>query len=295
MTVTPAHRFFGAGAVTLVAAAFVGCAPTDESSDSDSDDASEVLASDCAANELPLVNPDQLTIATDAPAYEPYFKNNDPTNGMGFESAVAYAVADQMGFLPDQVEWVTVPFNSSYKPGSKDFDFDINQISITQKRAEAVTFSQGYYTAAQALITLKDSDYADATSLDDFADARLGAQVATTSLDAIDNEIQPSQQPQIFDNTNDAKQALLNDQVDAIVADLPTAFYITAVEIPQGKVVGQFQVTSGDTEEFGLLMEQNSALAPCVDLALTTLKDDGTLAQLEKRWMSDAAGVPELS
>jgi polar amino acid transport system substrate-binding protein len=142
---------------------------------------------------------------------------------------------------------------------------------------------------------LKDSDYADATSLDDFADARLGAQVGTTSLEAIDNEIQPSQQPQIFDNTNDAKQALLNDQVDAIVADLPTAFYITAAEITQGTVVGQFQVTSGDSEEFGLLMEQGSTLAPCVDLALTTLKNDGTLAQLEKQWMSDAAGVPELS
>ncbi|MGH3455920.1 MAG: ABC transporter substrate-binding protein, partial [Nocardioidaceae bacterium] len=208
---------------------------------------------------------------------------------------VAYAVADEMGFTPDQVEWVEVPFNSSYKPGAKDFDFDINQISITAKRAQAVTFSEGYYTASQAIITLKDSDYADATSLDEFADARLGAQVATTSLEAIENEIQPSQQPQIFDSTNDAKQALLNEQVDAIVADLPTAFYITAVEIPQGTVVGQFEVTSGETEEFGLLMEKGSDLAPCVDLALTTLKENGTLDQIEQRWMSDVVDVPALS
>jgi polar amino acid transport system substrate-binding protein len=293
MTHINARRVVGAGAAALTAAAFAGCAPTDESTDSD--DSAEVSASDCAVDELPLKSPDQLTIGTDSPAYEPYFKNDDPSNGMGFESAVAYAVAEQMGFKRDQVEWVTVPFNSSYKPGAKDFDFDINQISITKKREEAVTFSQGYYTAAQALITLKDSDYADATSLDDFADARLGAQVATTSLEAIDNEIQPDSAPLIFDNTNDAKQALLNDQVDAIVSDLPTALYITAVEIPEATVVGQFQVTSGETEEFGLLMEQGSDLAPCVDLALTTLKNDGTLAQLEQHWMSKYVNAPELS
>jgi polar amino acid transport system substrate-binding protein len=295
MTVTIARRLSYTGALTLIAAGIVGCSPTDESSDS-SDDATEaVSAEECAVDQLPLTNAGVLTIGTDSPAYEPYFEDDDPTNGRGFESAVAYAVAEEMGFTQDQVEWVTVPFNSSYKPGAKDFDFDINQISITPKRAEAVTFSEGYYTAAQALITLQDSEFADATSLDEFADARLGAQVATTSLEAIENEIQPSQDPLIFDNTNDAKQALLNDQVDAIVADLPTALYITAVEIPQGTVVGQFQVSSGETEEFGLLMELGSDLAPCVNRAVSALKDDGTLAQLEQRWMSQAAGVPELS
>jgi polar amino acid transport system substrate-binding protein len=295
MTVTIARRLSYTGALTLIAAGIVGCSPTDESTDS-SDDATEaVSAEECAVDQLPLQNAGVLTVGTDSPAYEPYFEDDDPTNGRGFESAVAYAVAEEMGFTRDQVEWVTVPFNSSYKPGAKDFDFDINQISITPKRSEAVTFSEGYYTAAQALITLQDSEYADATSLDEFADARLGAQVATTSLEAIENEIQPSQQPLIFDNTNDAKQALLNGQVDAIVADLPTALYITAVEIPQGTVVGQFQVSSGETEEFGLLMELGSDLAPCVNRAVSALKDDGTLAQLEQRWMSQAAGVPELS
>ncbi|MGH3477666.1 MAG: ABC transporter substrate-binding protein [Nocardioidaceae bacterium] len=296
MKLTSPRRRVGGIAVVLLATAVAACAPTDESTESDDTESDEaVSAEDCAVDQLPLQTEGQLTIGTDSPAFPPYFVDDDPTNGEGFESAVAYAVADEMGFTPDQVEWVEVPFNSSYKPGAKDFDFDINQISITAKRAQAVTFSEGYYTASQAIITLKDSDYADATSLDEFADARLGAQVATTSLEAIENEIQPSQQPQIFDSTNDAKQALLNEQVDAIVADLPTAFYITAVEIPQGTVVGQFEVTSGETEEFGLLMEKGSDLAPCVDLALTTLKENGTLDQIEQRWMSDVVDVPALS
>jgi polar amino acid transport system substrate-binding protein len=296
MKLTSPRRRAGGIAVVLLATAVAACAPTDESTESDDTESEEsVSAEDCAVDRLPLQTEGQLTIGTDSPAFPPYFVDDDPTNGKGFESAVAYAVADEMGFTPDQVEWVVVPFNSSYRPGAKDFDFDINQISITAKRAEAVTFSEGYYTASQAIITLKDSEYADATSLDEFADARLGAQVATTSLEAIETEIQPSQQPQIFDSTNDAKQALLNEQVDAIVADLPTAFYITAVEIPQGTVVGQFEVTSGETEEFGLLMEKGSELAPCVDLALATLKENGTLDQIEQRWMSDVVDVPTLS
>ena len=290
---TPRRRAAGI-TLFLLAIGVAACAPTDESTES-SDGQSSASAQDCAVDQLPLKTAGRLTIGTDSPAYPPYFENDDPSNGKGFESAVAYAVAKEMGFTTDQVKWVTVPFNSSYKPGAKDFDFDINQISITAKREEAVTFSEGYYTAAQAIITLKDSDYADATTLADFADARLGAQVGTTSLDAIDNDIQPNTQPQIFDNTNDAKQALLNDQVDGIVADLPTALYITAVEIPQGTVVGQFQVSSGETEQFGLLMENGSELAPCVNKALTTLKDNGTLAQLEQRWMSESVNVPTLS
>ena len=290
---TPRRRAAGLG-LMLLAIGVAACAPTDESTQSDNSQSS-ASAQDCAVDQLPLKTAGQLTIGTDSPAYPPYFEKNDPSNGKGFESAVAYAVAEEMGFTRDQVKWVTVPFNSSYKPGAKDFDFDINQISITAKREEAVTFSDGYYTASQAIITLKDSDYADATTLADFANARLGAQIGTTSLDAIDNDIQPSTQPQIFDNTNDAKQALLNDQVDGIVADLPTALYITAVEIQQGTVVGQFQVSSGETEQFGLLMEKGSELAPCVNKALGTLKDNGTLAQIEQRWMSQSVDVPTLS
>ena len=296
MKLTSPRRRAGGIAVVLFAAAVAACAPTDESTESDDTESEQsVSAEDCAVDQLPLVTEGQLTIGTDSPAFPPYFIDDDPTNGRGFESAVAYAVADEMGFTQDQVEWVTVPFNASYRPGPKDFDFDINQISITPKREEAVTFSEGYYTASQALITLKDSDYANATSLADFQAATLGAQVATTSLDAIENEIQPSEDPQIFDSTSDANQALLNGQVDAIVADLPTALYITAVQVPEGKVVGQFEVTTGEQEQFGLLMEKGSELAPCVNLALTTLKENGTLAQIEERWMSQSVDVPTLS
>ncbi len=186
-------------------------------------------------------------------------------------------------------------FNSSYQPGEKKFDFDINQISISAKRAQAVTFSDGYYSAAQAIITLKDSAYADATSIADLADAKLGAQVGTTSLDAITDTIQPAQAPQVFDDTNIAKNALLNGQVDGIVADLPTAFYITAVEIPQGTIIGQFQPETGETEEFGLLFEKGNPLVECANQAIATLEDDGTLAAIEDRWLSQVVDVPQLT
>ena len=281
-------------AAVVLATSAAACAPTEESTGTSSAPTSTPSADECAADSLPLYEDGVLTVATDSPAFEPWFVNDDPTNGKGYESAVAYALATEMGFSDAEVSWVTVPFNASYQPGAKKFDFDINQISITAKRAEAVTFSDGYYSAAQALITLQDSPYATATSLSDFRDAKIGAQVGTTSLDAITTEIDPVQQPFIYDDTNNAKQALLNGQVDAIVADLPTAFYITAVEIPQGRLVGQFQPTTGETEQFGLLFEKGNPLVGCVNRALAQIKQDGTLAAIEKRWLSDVVDVPEL-
>jgi len=244
---------------------------------------------------LSLLKPDTLTIGTDSPAYEPWFKDNDPTNGEGFESAVAYAVADELGFDQPRVDWVSVPFNKSYAPGAKDFDFDINQISITPERAEVVDFSDGYYSAAQAVIVTEDSDFADATSLGDLGSAKIGAQVGTTSLAATQNLIAPDQQVFVYDDTNAAKQSLLNGQIDAIVVDLPTAFYITAVEIPGSMMLGQFQPTSGQTEEFGLLFEKGNQLVPCVNEALNRLKKSGQLEQIENKWLSQVVDVPELS
>jgi polar amino acid transport system substrate-binding protein len=246
-------------------------------------------------DQLPLREPGTLTIATDKPAYEPWFKNNDPTNGKGYESAVAYALAAQLGFDREQVTWVVEPFNKSYAPGEKDFDFDINQISITPKRAEVVDFSDGYYQAAQAVIVQKDSEYADTTSIADLRDAKFGAQVGTTSLQAIESVIAPSQQVAVFDDTNAAKQQLLNGQIDAFVADLPTAFYITAVEIPSATISGQFQPTTGETEEFGLLFEKGNPLVDCVNLALGEIRASGELDQIEQRWLSQVVDVPELS
>ncbi len=249
---------------------------------------------ECAIEDLPLEEDGVLTIGTDSPAYDPWFNGNDPTNGKGYESAVAYAVAEELGFDKSQVTWIKVGFNSLAKSGEKPFDFDINQISITPERDEVVDFSEGYYSAAQAVIALKGSEAAEATSLEDLEGLKLGAQTGTTSLTAIREVIQPDQDPAVLDDTNVAKQQLQNGQLDAILADLPTAFYISAVEIPDSTLVGQFQVEGDATEEFGLLFEQGSELLPCVNLALETLKEDGTLAEIEQEWLSDVVNVPEL-
>lgn len=279
--------------VVPVLVATVACAPKDDSSAGGSSGSASSSAASCAKGDLPTKKSGTLTVGTDSPAYDPWFSEDDPTNGKGFESAVAYAVADQLGFEKSQVSWVRVPFNNSYAPGAKSFDFDINQISITPERAKVVDFSQGYYSAAQAVVALK-KDKVQAGSLADLAKLRLGAQTGTTSLTAIRDQIKPSQQPRIFTNTNTAKQALLNGQVDAIVADLPTAFFISAAEIEGSTILGQFQPTAGDQEEFGLLLEKGNPLRSCLDEALTSLEDDGTLADLKTKWLSETVDVPVL-
>jgi polar amino acid transport system substrate-binding protein len=269
----------------------LGCAPQASSTATDPNATTDANATpaDCAQGKT--LADGTLTVATDSPAYDPWFKGNDPSNGKGYESAVAYAVAKELG-LP--VKWVKEPFNKSYAPGDKDFDFDINQISITPARAKVVTFSDGYYTAAQALIALKDSPVAQATSIDDLKQYKLGAQTGTTSLTAIRDDIDPSSEPLVFDDTNVAKQALLNHQVDAIVSDLPTAFYITAVQIPAATIVGQFQQQTGSPEQFGMLFQKDNPLVDCVNQALADMKSDGTLDSIEQKWLSQTVNVPVL-
>ncbi|WP_377321387.1 ABC transporter substrate-binding protein [Pimelobacter simplex] len=278
-------------AAALLVSALAACAPAEDKAEQTGKTAD---ADKCAVADLPLVTKGVLSVGTDSPAYEPWFVDNDPSNGKGYESAVAYAIAEQLGFTEDQVTWVTVPFNNSYKPGPKNFDFDINQISIDPEREKAVDFSNGYYSAAQAVIVLKDSPAAKITDIADLADFKIGAQTGTTSLTAIRDVIKPAKDPLVFQNTNNAKQAMLNGQVDAIIADLPTAFYISSVEIPDSKLLGQFQFDSGTPEEFGLLFEQGNELLPCVNGALDALEKDGTLADLQKKWLSDVVSVPEL-
>ena len=277
--------------VPALALAVSACAPVEDEPTVAADPAGDP----CATESLPLLEAGTLTIGTDSPAYEPWFADNDPTNGEGYESAVAYAVADELGFAADEVTWVTVPFNTSYKPGAKTFDFDINQISITAERAEVVDFSDGYYSAAQAVVALEGTAGAEAASLEDLKGLRLGAQTGTTSLTAIRDVIQPEVDPLVFEDTNIAKQALKNDQVDAILADLPTAFYISAVEIGGSTIVGQFQVEGDEAEQFGMLFEKDSALVSCVNDALAALEADGTMAAIEQEWLSEAVDVPELS
>jgi polar amino acid transport system substrate-binding protein len=279
--------FASVAALALLA----GCGGDDDSDDGS--DTASVSLDDCTPDQLETVTNGQLTVATDSPAFPPYFEDDDPTNGQGFESAVAYAIADQLGFAEADVEWVVEPFNSSYAPGPKDFDFDVNQISITPKRAEQVDFSAPYYTANQAVVAAKGSEAADATSLADLQDATIGVQIGTTSLDAVNETIQPSTDPQVFDNSNDVVSALKQGQVDAVVVDLPTALYLTAVQVPSGVVVGQFEAPGGD--EWGALLEKDSALTGCVSAAIEELRSSGELESIEQEWMSEAAGAPALN
>lgn len=279
-----------AAASALIMAA--ACSPADESDDTTTNSAAGSL-DECQVDDLELVEPGTLTIATDDPAYPPWFVDDDPSNGEGYEGAVAYAVAEQLGFSADDVAWVVAGFNQAVQPGTKNFDFDINQFSITEERAESVDFSSPYYSAAQAVIVLEDSEFADVSSLSDLAEAQLGAQVGTTSLEAVD-QIGPDADPLVYDNTSLAAQALQNGQVDGILADLPTAFYLTAAELDGAVIAGQFQPITGESEEFGLLLELNSPLTDCVSLAVDALREDGTLAALEEEWLSDQTDVPEL-
>jgi polar amino acid transport system substrate-binding protein len=272
-------------AVAVVAAG-CGC---DDSTDSTATAAS---AGDCTPDSLQTKEAGTLIVATDKPAYPPYFEDNDPTNGKGFESAVAYAIGDQLGYSSSQVKWTVVPFNASYAPGPKDFDFDVNQISITPKRAEQVDFSSPYYEADQAVVALKESDAAGATSLTDLAGANIGVQIGTTSLDAVNEQIQPDSDPQVFDTSNDVVSALKNHQVDAVVVDVPTAFYLTAVQVPEATVVGQFPAPGGD--QWGALLEKDSPLTACVSQAIDELKSSGELPNIEEKWMSQATKAPVL-
>lgn len=278
--------------LALLLSVAAACGPADDSDDASSDSTAGATA-DCAVDQLPLVKSGTLTIATDDPAFEPWFVDNDPSNGKGFESAVAYAVAEQMGFERDQVEWTKVPFNTSYQPGKKAFDFDINQISITKDRQQAVDFSKPYYSAAQAIIVRSDSEFADAKSLADFRTASLGAQIGTTSLKAIES-LETQDAPLVYDDTTKAALALANGQVDGIVADLPSAFYLVAAELEDATIAGQFDFDGGEPEQFGLLLEKGSELTSCVDEAVTALTEDGTLADLEQEWLAESQDVPVL-
>ena len=254
-------------AVAVLALAAAACAPEDEGTSADptdtATDTSSPAADECATESLPTFEDGQLTVSTSNPVFPPWFsgkvegsdwKNPSPESGEGFEGAFTYALAEELGFSEDQVVWVEEPFNRTYAPGAKEYDFSVQEISISPKRAEAVDFSVGYYDANQALIALDDSPAADATSIEDLKDTRLGAQIGTTGLTFIEEAIQPDDRGgRVRRHERDAKAALENGQIDGIVVDLPTAFYISAVEIPNSSVVAQFENVPGiEGEQFGL-------------------------------------------
>jgi polar amino acid transport system substrate-binding protein len=259
------------------------------------------VSASCAKASLSLVKPGVLTVGTDNPAYPPWYggdpghgwKVSDPTSGKGYESAVAYAVAKQLGFTPSQVQWTYVPFNRSFSPGKKPFDFDINQISYSPARAKVVTFSNSYYDVNQALVVLKGSKITKVHSVAGLRPYKLGAQLGTTSYQFIVDKIKPSSRPAVFPQNAGAIQALKNGQIDGLVVDLPTAFYVTAVQVPNGTILGQFSTAAGG-EHFGMVFAKGDSLAACVNGALAKLKANGTLARIQQQWLAKATGAPVL-
>ncbi|MFE4395968.1 MULTISPECIES: ABC transporter substrate-binding protein [Streptomycetaceae] len=294
MTLRKPSAVLPIAALVAAAAVLTACAPQDSKSDAAPGASGAAgTAAGCAPGALATRTAGTLTVGTDKPAYDPWFTEDKPENGKGFESAVAYAVAEKLGYPKEKVSWVVAPFNKATSPGAKDFDFDINQVSVSDERKQAVDFSSGYYDVRQTVIALKNSKAAGARSIADLKGAKLGAQVGTTSLDTITDTIKPSTRPAVFDSNDLAKAALKNGQIEALVVDLPTAFYITGAEVPEAQVVGQFEVSSR-AEQFGLVLDKGSKLTGCVSQAVDALRADGTLAKLEKQWLSDAVSAPVL-
>ena len=240
----------------------------------------------CDVENPPVLEEGTLTVATDRPAYEPWFKGS-PKAYSGYEGELASEIADRMGL---EIKWVVEPFNKSYAPGEKDYDFDINQITITPEREQAVDFSDGYFDNDQGVLALKDSELANASSIDDLASAQLGAQVGTTSLAYINESVQPESDPKVYDTTNDVKSALESGQLDGLVTDLVTTVYLRDFEIDNTEVIGKIETD----EQFGMLFEKGSPLVDCVNEVLAEVKDDGTLDQLAKEWLQDYLSVPTL-
>jgi polar amino acid transport system substrate-binding protein len=285
-------------AVLAASAGLAGCASEGSSSSASpagtaaAGGTSSSAAASCSNSAIQgqLFAKGQLTVATDKPVYPPWFVDNKPTNGQGYESAVAYAVAAQLGFSKSQVTWAYEPFDSSYAPGPKKFDFDINEISFSAARAQAVTFSDSYYDVQQALVALKGSPIVSKHGQADLKGYVYGDQVGTTSLTFINSQIQPSKTPKVFETLNDVKQALQTSQIAALVTDTPTAEFITT-EIPHSVVVAQFPSTG---EHYGLLFAKGNPLVTCVNKALATLKSNGTLAKLTAQNLKDFTSIPTI-
>jgi len=301
-------KFIRITTLTLALALAAACNASGGSSPGASEAASGAATAECTADSLETVADGRLTISTSNPAFPPYvlapedgeeatepWEFGDPTKGRGFEAAVAYAVAEKLGFSADDVDWIAVPFENTFAPGEKDFDFALQQISYTEERAEVVDMSDGYYFANQALVSRSGTDLEGATSIEEVRAARLGVASATTSLAYVEEVIQPEQDPMVYNDNDGAIAALQAEQVDGIVVDLPTAFFITAVQMEDGVVVGQFPGAGDEEEYFSLVLEKDSPVTDCVNQALATLTESGELNDLTQEWMSDSAGVPEIA
>ena len=276
--------------LAAVAAAVVvtgGCAPVQE-------DAPTSGGATCEPGSLPTLTAGTLTIGTDEPVYPPWYVDNDPANGQGFESAVAYAIADQLGYGAESVTWVRVPFNAAIAPGPKTYDLNLTEFSITDERRQAVDFSAPYYDVAQTVVALDGSPVAAATTIAELQSARLGAQIGTTSYTAAADQIAPTTEVAVFNTNDDALVALSNGQIDAVVVDLPTAFYVTSAQLEGASIVGQLPAGSGEAEQFGAVLDLGSPLTPCVSTAVEGLRSNGTLDALEEEWLASEGDAPLL-
>ena len=252
--------------------------------------------SDDSSSACPTIAEGKLTIATGTPAFEPWVVGDAPESGEGFEAAIAYAVASELGYTNENIVWVRTGFDEAVQPGAKNFDFNLQQYSITEERKATVSFSDPYYSTNQAVVGFADSPVASATKLSELKELKFGAQSGTTSLDFILNVIKPTNEPFIYDDNAGAKAALEAKQIDAIVVDLPTAFYISAVEIEGSKVIGQFPLSDAvAADNFGLLFDKDNKLVDCVNTALGALKGSGKLAEIEKTWLADKTNAPVIT
>jgi polar amino acid transport system substrate-binding protein len=258
-------------------------------------------AAACTVDNLTLVTPGTLTVATGEPAFPPWVGTvdgegfDDPTSQLGFEAALVYDIASQLGFSADEVVWTRIGFNEAIAPGPKPWDFNLQQYSITSDRAEIVDFSEPYYTTHQALVVYPDSPYAQVTSVEDLKDAVLGAQVGTTSLDFIEQVIQPTTAPYVYDENVDLEAAMNAGQIDGLVVDLPTAYYITAAQVEGSIIAGEFSTMSANPDQFGILFAKGNPLVTCVNQALDALKADGTLQSLEDTYLTQGGAIPTIS
>lgn len=290
------RRTLAALAALAAVATLAACAPDDDaaSSSSTSTAAESSGASgsgDAAA--LPTLKEGVLTFGTSDPAYEPWVVDNDPTTGKGFESAVAYAVAQQLGYDKDHVAWVKVTFDQIIAPGEKSFDVAVNQVSITDERKANIDFSSSYYDTAQAVVTIKGSAAEKAASIADLKKVKIGAMVGTTSAETATKVIAPTAEVQLYNDNDQLKQALSSGLVDAIVLDLPSALYVTAAEIDGSSIIGQ--LPPGDhPDQFGLVLDKGSKLTEAVTKAVDALRADGTLEKIQSEWLTDTAGAPVL-
>lgn len=300
-----------AATIALIAAFAAACgggtstAPSTEPSTNPSPTVAVTATPDaCATASLETLTAGTLTVGADNPAFPPYFQPSDPavegsvwefgepTNGQGLEAATAYAIAEKLGFTADQVAWVPIPFNNAIQPGPKEFDIYLTQVSYSAERAQAVDLSDGYFDLNQAVVGLADNAIADVTTVAGLKDFKLGAPVGTTSYTYIIEQIKPTQEASVYDTLETALQGLIAKQIDGIVVDLPTAFFMTAVQLENGAIVGALP-TAGEVEHFSIVLNLGSTLTPCINGALQALKDDGTLAAIVDEWVT-SQGAPEL-